>query len=208
MISESLLNKDVLIISFNEKNENYNDSNILQIIEKIKEIKPLCLIICTQESGQKIINARKHIQYILNKKLNENYYFLLNKSDISNIKKFKFQSTPRTRVYINFNKSINNKDKIKKIIIKNYTENGKTLEIICENNTIKRNNDYIIKTQIDFIYTNTNDKSTKINKINIFNLDLENNKNQNIHEFTELFDKSVFCNTFYCFKNKKYSHFL
>jgi ankyrin repeat protein len=187
-----LVEKNILIISFNEKNKNYDDNDIRTIITKINNIDPLCLIICTQESAQKTFTTGKHIQFMIQQKLIGDYQ-LLNSCDTSNIQKIKFKPTPRTRVYIKSNEKINKKDNIKKITIDNQEEK---IEILCENNSIKKNNSYIIKTQIHINYNN----STKISKINIFNLDFDINY-QNSDTFTKLFNNSDF-HTFYCFKNR------
>jgi hypothetical protein len=185
----------ILIVSFNENNNFFIKKDCQELITRIKEYNPLCLIICTQKSTQSILGIKSHFQHVLKEALKDEYE-LLSKYDLSNIKKYKFGTTSRTRIYINIKK--NNKPYSFEVTNKN---------IDIDNLKLKKD-EYITKTEINLLNKNNNNHKI-IKKINIFNLDIDlTNKNIDKKIYDELLNKtknSSTCNTFFCRRDLEFN---
>lgn len=103
-------NKDFYILSFNEKAQNYTERDSNDVINKIIELNPSVLIICTQESGSGITS---HFQKILQKRLNGSEYKLISHRDESKTIIKIGNKNVRTYFYVNMDK-INFGDEIKR----------------------------------------------------------------------------------------------
>jgi hypothetical protein len=103
-------NKDFYILSFNENAKNYTENDSNNLINKIIELDPSVLIICTQES---ISGTTKHFQKILQKRLEGTDYKLISHRDESKTAIKLGNKNVRTYFYVNMNK-INFGDAIKK----------------------------------------------------------------------------------------------
>jgi hypothetical protein len=124
------LNKDLLLVSYNEYQDKYNNSdkfiNILNTY--IQRVNPLVIVICTQESNYKNIKWRSKIfsntnfQSILQPKLND-YHKLLDNITKKSMDTF----TSRTLIYYKNNDVINISNKISnnlsKVLIKKLKNN-------------------------------------------------------------------------------------
>lgn len=119
------MDKDFLIISYNEGNENFVANDCDEIIEKINRTKPLLIFVCTQESTA--CNDR-HYQHILGLILDNNlssYKILMTMSAIqpgffSLITKIACKNkNVRTRVYYDITRVKTNINKPIKSSIKN-----------------------------------------------------------------------------------------
>ena len=103
-------NKDFYILSFNENAKNYTERDSNDVINKIIELNPSVLIICTQESGSGITS---HFQKILQKRLNGSEYKLISHQDESKTIIKIGNKNVRTYFYVNMDK-INFGDEIKR----------------------------------------------------------------------------------------------
>ena len=123
--------KDFYILSFNEKAQNYTERDSNNVINKIIELNPSVLIICTQESGS---GTTSHFQKILQKRLNGlNYKLISHRDESKTIIKIGNKNV-RTYFYVNMNK-INFGDEIKRkfktIVTKQERNNeNKSIELI------------------------------------------------------------------------------
>jgi hypothetical protein len=121
-------NKDFYILSFNEEAQNYTEIDSNAVINKIIELNPSVLIICTQESGSGITS---HFQYILKKMLKGSDYKLISHRDESKTAIKLGNKNVRTYFYVNMNK-INFGNAIKK----KFKTYGKKRSYIFENRNV------------------------------------------------------------------------
>ena len=149
------MNKDFLIISYNEGNKNFVANDCDEIIEKINRTNPLLIFVCTQESTA--CNDR-HYQHILGLILDDNksrYKILMTMSAIQS-GLFSLISTitcknknVRTRVYYDITRVKTNINKPIKSSIGNKSnkQNNKNIPII-ENISYKNNKNNNFKYKI------------------------------------------------------------
>ena len=91
---------DILIISYNEDNKNFNELDTKPIITKVFLENPKIIFVCTQESSSRSISSTiktTHYQHILGEELKKNGYSLAGKFDAS--KSLLLDKNVRTRIY-------------------------------------------------------------------------------------------------------------
>lgn len=118
------INKDFLIISYNEGSKNFKEKDCNEVISKVNNEHPFFIFICTQES---ISSGKTHYQHVLGELLKKIGYELLIKEDASVTSiagLFKTNKNVRTRIYykkndkysvLNISKKISEKAGLTKI---------------------------------------------------------------------------------------------
>ena len=110
---------NLLIISFNEGNKKYDDNDTLVLLNYINKIKPVVIVIGTQESNNSTFSSASHFQHILKNNLGKINYTNIDK-ETTKAKGLKIYKSVRTRIYINndkadfINKNENNNSNNKK----------------------------------------------------------------------------------------------
>ena len=139
--------KDFLIISYNEAKESFEKNDCIEVIDKVKNERPIIIFVCTQESNSSF-GSKSHYQHILGKELLELEYKLLIKYDgsvgsskhtsfFSTIKKIGLKTIDkniRVRVYYNIKSILNNINTINSPISTKNNVDNEVYEYKDENN--------------------------------------------------------------------------
>ena len=94
------IKNDYLLISYNEKDNKFDNYDSLPLIYKVYNENPLFIIVCTQESG----SGNNHFQHIFSENVKKLNYNLLIKEDASVGLLSVKNKNVRTRIYYNSNK--------------------------------------------------------------------------------------------------------